>query len=205
MDKLTCAQCGASFEPAEDKRKRFPGWKPKLCPKCYINEKRRPELNLTTDEVLQKFKNGPDSGVFTDGSCERNPGGPGGWGVVKVVKGTLVAQECGRAEVTTSNRMELTAVIEALRMLALGEDLTVRTDSKYCLNVATKWASSWKRNGWTRGKKREPVENLDLVKELQELMEARPQARVEWVRGHDGSRWNEYADSLSTAYTRNRL
>ena len=205
MDTLTCAECGAVFSLSEDVLKRFPRWKPKLCLGCYKRAKPRPELNSTTEEVLDRFADGPDTGLFTDGSCEENPGGAGGWGAVKVVRGEVVDQKHGHAEVTTSNRMELTAVIEALRMLAPGEDLTVRTDSKYCLNVATKWASSWKRNGWTRGKKREPVENLDLVKELQELMEARPQARVEWVRGHDGSRWNEYADSLSTAYTRNRL
>jgi ribonuclease HI len=204
VEMLKCAQCGRQFSLSEEKASRYPGWKPRLCRDCFTRAKAKPELNLTKEEVLETFDAGPNNGIFTDGSCDPNPG-PGGWGIVKVVDGAIVAERCGHALATTSNRMELTAIIEALGMLAAGEEVTVFTDSKYCFNVATTWASSWKRNGWTRGKKHEPVENLDLIKELHEVMQARPQARVEWIRGHDGGRWNEYADSLSTAYTRDRV
>ena len=199
---LTCVDCGAVFSLSEDRRKRYPGWKPKQCPACYKRAKARPELNLTTEEVLETFSGGPDTGIFTDGSCERNPDGPGGWGVVKVIENRVIAQRHGHAEVTTNNRMELTALIEAFGMLAVHEEFVVYTDSKYCQNIATKWANAWKRNGWTRGKKREEVQNLDLVRELHELVQTHPRTRVEWAKGHNGWRWNEYADSLSTAYAR---
>jgi ribonuclease HI len=207
MEPLRCAQCGAVFTLAEDVRSKYPGWKPKLCRSCYpgTRPKSGPELKLTTEEVLHRFIDGPDTGVFTDGSCECNPGGPGGWGAVKVIRGKMLMERQGHAEGTTSNRMELTAIIEALEMLTPVEELTVFTDSMYCYNVATKWAISWKRNGWTRGKKHEPVENLDLVKQLHEATLSRPRASVEWIRGHDGGRWNEYADSLSVAYARDRV
>jgi ribonuclease HI len=122
--------------------------------------------------------------------------------VVKVVDGAPVAEKCGHAKVTTNNRMELTALIEGFKMLGANEEMVIYTDSQYCQNVATKWASAWKRNGWARGKKGGEVKNLDLVKELYEQAQAHPKARVEWARGHAGCRWNEYADSLSTAYTR---
>jgi ribonuclease HI len=67
------------------------------------------------------------------------------------------------------------------------------------VKVATEWAPQWEANGWTRGKKREAVENLDLVQELYELVKSHPRAKPEWLRGHAGSRWNEYADALSRA------
>jgi len=203
-DTLTCSECGKSFTLSSEKRRQYPGWKPKLCLDCYGQPKThiKRELNLTTAEVLERFSGGPDTGVFTDGSCERNPDGPGGWGVVKAIQNKPIAQKYGHAEITTNNRMELTALIEGLKTVAADERIDVYTDSMYCYNIATKWAASWKRNGWTRGKKREQVENLDLVKELHELTLMHPKATVRWIRGHDGSLGNEYADSLSTAYTR---
>jgi len=207
VDPLKCTSCGRVFSLSDDALKRYPGWKPKLCRACHVGTKghAKRELNLTTQEVLDRFSGGPNTGVFTDGSCEENPGGRGGWGVVKVILDAPVAQKSGHSDVTTGNRMELTALIEAFRMLAPDDENVVYTDSQYCQNVATKWASAWAGNGWTRGKKHEQVENLDLVQQLYELAQTHPKVRVEWLRGHEGSRWNEYADSLSTAYTRDRI
>lgn len=205
MDTLTCAECGAVFSLSEDVLKRFSRWKPKLCLGCYKRAKARPELNLTTEQVLDRFTDGPDTGLFTDGSCDPNPG-PGGWGVAKVVDGTIVAERCGHAPTATNNRMELTALIEAFRMLAPGEHADVYTDSELCFNIITKWAPNWKRNGWRRGKKgKDEISNLDLVKEVHELALSHPEVDVRWMKGHGGCRWNEYADSLSTAYTRDRI
>jgi ribonuclease HI len=199
-----CVSCGGTFTLQDKVLKLYPNWTPKLCLACRgsQNKPRKPELNLPTAEVLERFTGGPDTGVFTDGSCERNPGGPGGWGVVKVFQGKPVAERNGHAEMTTSNQMELTALIEAFKMLASDEEIDVYTDSKYCHSIATKWAANWKRLGWKRNKKGEEVKNLDLVKELHELVGRHPKAAVQWIPGHEGCRWNEYADSLSTAYTR---
>ena len=205
MENLTCAKCGAPFSLPPKTAGKYPGWKPKECLKCYGRTKSRrsgPEPNLPTADVLARFKNGPDTGVFTDGSCESNPHGRGGWGVVKVVDGNIVAEKNGCVASTTNNRMELTALIEAVKLLSPAEEIVVYTDNEYCRKIACEWAAAWKRNGWTRGKQREEVKNLDLVKELHEIVETHPGVTIKWIRGHEGSRWNEYADSLSTAYRR---
>jgi ribonuclease HI len=207
MESLTCAKCGNVFQLAEDVAKKYPGWQPKLCRSCYLGPKRqtKPELNLTTEEVLGAFTEGPNTGVFTDGSCEPNPG-QGGWGVVKVVDGKVVDERHGHVAATTSNRMELTALIEAFKMLAPDEQIDVYTDSELCFNTMTKWAPGWQNRGWRRGKKgKDDIKNLDLVKEVYALALSHPGATVRWTKAHEGCRWNEYADSLSTAYTRDRV
>ncbi len=207
MEPLKCAQCGAAFTVSEDILKRYPGWKPKLCRSCHLGAKPRtgPELNLTTEEVLGAFTEGPNTGVFTDGSCEPNPG-EGGWGVVKVVDGEVVDERHGHVAATTNNRMELTALIEAFKVLARDEQINVYTDSELCFNIVTKWAAGWESRGWRRGKKgKDGIKNLDLVEEVYELALSRPHATVCWTKAHEGCRWNEYADSLATAYTRERV
>ena len=98
--------------------------------------------------------------------------------------------------------MELKALIEGYKMLREDEDLPVFSDSALCVNTITKWAAAWERNGWTRGKKREEIKNLDLVKELCQLAESHPKAKLQWIKAHEGSRWNEYADALSRTYQR---
>ncbi|MGE3856055.1 MAG: ribonuclease H [Dehalococcoidia bacterium] len=155
--------------------------------------------NLTTAQVLARFDAGPSTGVFTDGSCSGNPG-PGGWGAVYVMDGQVLAQEWGADPATTNNRMEFTAMIEGLRFLGPSEAVDVYTDSALVVNTLTQWAKGWERNGWRR--RDGEVKNLDLVREAYELAKERPLARIQWIRAHDGSRWNEYADALSTAYQR---
>ena len=213
---LTCQTCGRSFTPRPELLERFPGWEPKECPSCYRNARNGDEKagngrsggshdreeNLTLADVLLKYEAGPDTGVFTDGSANPNPG-PGGWGAVYVVDGKVIQQAHGHEPHTTNNRMELRAVIEGIELVPDGTPATIYTDSKLVEQTMNQWAAGWRRRGWKR--KTGPVENLDLVKEAFEKLEARPELEVEWIRAHAGARWNEYADSLSTAYSRDEL
>lgn len=154
---------------------------------------------LAPEEVLERYTAGPKTGVFTDGSCEGNPG-PGGWGFVWVEDDAIVAQASGTESATTNNRMELTALIEAYR--ALPEDAAVRvySDSQLCVKTVNEWAAGWERRGWRR--KGGPIKNLELVQRLWNLAQRHPDVKLTWIRAHDGSRWNEYADALANAFMR---
>ncbi len=154
---------------------------------------------LAPEEVLERYQAGPRTGVFTDGSCEGNPG-PGGWGVVWVEDGEIVAERHGADPDTTNNRMELTALIEAYRMLPEDAEITVFSDSQLCVKTVNEWAEGWERRGWRR--KSGPIANVELVKRLYALALAHPKVELRWIAAHDGSRWNEYADALATSYLR---
>lgn len=200
-----CARCGRTFEVRADVRERYPGWTPRLCPSCYGGRGSGTppvEENLPVDAVLARYTEGPDSGVFTDGSANPNPG-PGGWGAVYVVDGGIVDEVHGHDPDTTNNRMELTALVEGTRLVPEGTPATLHTDSKLCVDTVTRWAAGWEARGWKR--RTGEIANLDLVKELWAILQARPELDVAWVPGHAGYRWNEYADALSTAYLRDRL
>ena len=211
---FTCRSCGSSFSLPQDVLDRYPGWTPAQCRSCRDGAsapkrsggRRRPasqrEENLTLDEVLARYTDGPHDGLFTDGSADPNPG-PGGWGAVYVVGGEVVDREHGSEEHTTNNRMELQAVIAGYDLVPLGTPAVIHSDSRYVVDTINKWAEGWERRGWKR--KGGPVENLDLVKELWRLKQTRPEIEVRWLPGHSGARWNEYADSLSTAYRRRNL
>jgi ribonuclease HI len=157
------------------------------------------EENLTTAEVLKKHQGGPKSGVFTDGAAEPNPG-PGGWGVVYVEDDRIIAEECGHDPKTTSNRMELFSLMAACRVVPPGKRVIVYSDSQLCVNTFTDWAHSWEARGWRR--KGGEIKNLDLVQELHAILKKRPELELQWIKAHAGNRWNEYADSLATAYRR---
>jgi ribonuclease HI len=211
----TCSECGTSFEVPQSLQERFPGWTPSKCPSCHSgatapapratgsarSSSRRggTERGLSPSEVLERFTAGPKSGVFTDGSADPNPG-PGGWGAVYVRDDQIIAEAHGDEPDTTNNRMELTALIAGFDLVPDGEQATVYSDSNYCVKMINEWAAGWARNGWRR--KAGPVKNLDLVKALYERAQARPELELRWIRAHDGSRWNEYADALSVAYRR---
>jgi ribonuclease HI len=154
---------------------------------------------LTPEEVLARYTRGPRTGVFTDGSCEGNPG-PGGWGFVWVEDDRIVVEGCGGEPATTNNRMELTALVEAYRALPEDAEVTVYSDSQICVKTVNEWARGWEARGWRR--KTGPIANLELVQTLWELAKRHPRTRLTWIRSHDGSRWNEYADSLATSYMR---
>ena len=155
---------------------------------------------LSPDEVLARFSGGPISGVFTDGSCEGNPG-PGGFGWVWVEDNEILDRGHGSNPATTNNRMELAALIAALERLPEDAELTIYSDSRLCVDTLTKWATGWKRRGWKR--KGGPIANLELVQRAYALSQAHPRVAIRWIKAHDGSRWNEYADALATTYLRN--
>jgi ribonuclease HI len=157
------------------------------------------EENLTTEQVLRKYEGGPKSGVFTDGAAEPNPG-PGGWGVVHVEDNRIVREDWGHEPSTTSNRMELMALVAACRIVPAGTATVVYSDSQLCVKTFTEWASAWEARGWKR--KTGAIKNLDLVQELHRTLKTRPELKLEWIKAHAGNRWNEYADSLATAYRR---
>jgi ribonuclease HI len=137
--------------------------------------------------------------IWTDGACSGNPG-PGGWGAILVYGG--VEKELSGAEaMTTNNRMELAAAIEALEALTRPMQIRLHTDSQYVRNGVTQWLSNWKRNGW-RTADRKPVANIDLWKRLDEA-QARHKVEWRWVRGHAGDPMNERADALARAAVRN--
>lgn len=154
---------------------------------------------MTTAEVIERYRSGPASGVFTDGSCSGNPG-PGGWGAVRVRDGRAVEQRHGADPATTNNRMEFEAMIAGLAMIGADEAETVYSDSRLVVQTLNEWAAGWARRGWKR--RTGPVRNLDLVQRAYALKEARPRVRIQWIAAHDGARWNEYADALATAYMR---
>jgi ribonuclease HI len=156
---------------------------------------------LTTEEVLEQFHDGPQDGVFTDGGSVPNPG-PGGWGAVYVVGGEVVAEACGHEPETTNNRMELTALIEAVALVPAGTPTVVYSDSRLAVQTITEWAQGWEARGWRRKSGR--VENLDLVKTAYYAFRRRPELRLEWIEAHRGYKWNEYADALASRWRLDR-
>jgi ribonuclease HI len=133
--------------------------------------------------------------IYTDGACKGNPG-PGGWGVW-LRSGTHEKELYGGEPLTTNNRMELTAVIEALNALTRPCEVTLFTDSVYVRDGITKWIHNWKRRGWVTSDKK-PVKNADLWQRLDEAA-ARHHVDWRWVRGHTGDVGNERADALANA------
>lgn len=123
--------------------------------------------------------------LWTDGSASPNPG-PGGFAVIE--NGKPVA--LGNEKLSSNIRMEGKAMISAIK-LAGEEGCEIHSDSEFWINVLTKWAPTWEKNGWT--KKNGEIKNLDIVKELYELYKKYPVELV-WVRGHVGTELNELAD-----------
>jgi ribonuclease HI len=131
--------------------------------------------------------------IYTDGACSGNPG-PGGWGVVMRWQGKE-KELYGFEPVTTNNRMELMAAIQALEALQRPTTVSLHTDSKYLLDGITKWIQGWQRNGWKTAAKK-PVKNDDLWRRLTEAMRPHDVSWV-WVKGHAGDPGNERADALA--------
>lgn len=132
--------------------------------------------------------------IFTDGACSGNPG-PGGWGVILRYKGNEKELSGGAAD-TTNNRMEITAVLQALTALKEPCNVTLYSDSQYVCNaLKLGWAKKWKANNWMRNKK-EPALNPDLWEKLLEQYD-RHNVTVVWVKGHAGHPENERCDRLA--------
>ena len=134
--------------------------------------------------------------VYTDGSCLRNPDGPGGFAAVILARDGTVREVVGGEPRTTNNRMELRAGIEALRALPEGATLEFYTDSQYLRNAFVKrWLSAWQRRGWVTAAGT-PVKNQDLWQALGAEC-GRRTVRFHWVKGHAGHRYNERCDALA--------
>jgi ribonuclease HI len=112
-----------------------------------------------------------------------------------VVDNEIIAERSGHDSDTTNNRMELTALLEALEVIPEGTPITVYSDSNLAVRTITEWAAGWEKRGWKR--KSGPVENLDLVKKAFAGYRARPEVELKWIKAHVGFRWNEYADELA--------
>jgi ribonuclease HI len=141
--------------------------------------------------------------IFTDGACSGNPG-PGGWGCVIATPDGRARELGGGEAATTNNRMEMTAVLKALRAVSsLPGTAHVHTDSTYVIGGITSWIQGWKRRGW-RTAAGEPVKNEDLWRALDAAVAARGASGVEWlwVRGHDGHDANERCDAIAVAFSR---
>ena len=145
-------------------------------------------MNSSADKIL----------IYTDGACLGNPGA-GGWGAV-LIYGEHQKEISDCEAQTTNNRMELMAIIQALRALKRSSKVVIFTDSKYALDGITKWIKSWKQNGW-RTANRKLVKNSDLWQEL-DLEVAKHQIEWQWVKGHAGDFFNELADKLANKQAR---
>jgi len=131
--------------------------------------------------------------IFTDGACKGNPG-PGGWGALLRFNGHEKGLYGGEP-LTTNNRMELRAAIEALAALKEPCEVDLTTDSEYVRRGITEWLTQWKKRGWRTAAK-EPVKNADLWQALDQQAQ-RHVMQWHWVRGHTGHRENEMADALA--------
>jgi ribonuclease HI len=131
--------------------------------------------------------------IYTDGACKGNPG-PGGWGAILEYDGEE-RELFGGESATTNNRMELTAVIEALSALKRPCRIVLHTDSQYVMKGITEWIGQWKARGW-RTVAKAPVKNVDLWKRLDGIVGDHEIEWV-WVKGHSGHDGNERADALA--------
>ncbi len=142
-----------------------------------------------------------DVTIYTDGSCLGNPG-PGGWCAI-LLGGGQRKELFGGFRLTTNNRMELLAVIEALSALKKPCGVELWTDSQYVRNAIEKrWIVSWQKNGWKNAEKK-PVKNQDLWLRLLPLLSIH-QVRFHWLRGHSGHPENERCDQLAKSAAQGR-
>lgn len=131
--------------------------------------------------------------IYTDGACSGNPG-KGGWGAI-LKYGDHTKEISGYAELTTNNKMELQAVIEALKLIKKDYDIEIFTDSSYVKNGITSWINTWKLNNW-KTSKRESVKNKELWLELDELRQ-KYNINWNWVKGHADDEINNRVDELA--------
>lgn len=135
--------------------------------------------------------------IYTDGACSGNPG-KGGWGSI-LIYGDVVKELSGGEDNTTNNRMELKAVIEALKALKSPCDVEIYSDSAYVVNAfAQKWIDNWIKNNWKTADKKS-VKNVDLWQELLVLIKTH-NVTFKKVKGHSDNELNERCDKLAKAY-----
>ena len=189
MLSFTCQICSQEFALPQHILDRYSGWSPKECRSCR-DAKPDPHGPAQSGDD-------PQTGVFTDGGCVPNPG-PGGWGAVYVVDGTIIDEAHGHDPETTNNRMELTALVEGARLVPEGTAVPVYSDSNLAVRTINEWAAGWEARGWKR--KTGPVENVDLVRSAYAVYRRRPELDLKWIKAHVGFTWNEYADRLANRW-----
>lgn len=140
--------------------------------------------------------------IFTDGACSGNPGA-GGWGAI-LRYGTTERELAGGEDMTTNNRMELTAVIESLKALKRPCEIVLCTDSRYVMDGVLQWLPNWKQNNWRTTNKKSAVKNLELWQELDSLL-SKHQIKWVWVKGHNGHPENERCDKLAREEAKKHL
>ena len=133
--------------------------------------------------------------IYTDGACIGNPG-LGGWGAI-IINQNNEKKISGGSELTTNNRMEMQAVVEALECIETASSITLYTDSKYIINGISSWIYKWKENNWTSSNKR-PIKNIDLWKIIDSFT-SKHKIEWKWVKGHSGDYYNEEVDKLARA------
>lgn len=134
--------------------------------------------------------------LYADGACSGNPG-PGGYGYAVVINDTVSLKGSGGLLATTNNQMELTAIIEGLKVIPNHYSVSVYSDSSYVVNAFTKnWISGWRRRNWVKSDGN-PVANRELWEELIALISLRPSVKFVWVKGHAGNQYNEMCDRLA--------
>ena len=132
--------------------------------------------------------------IYTDGACSGNPG-PGGWGAILIYK-DIKKEISGGAKNTTNNIMEVTAVIEALKLLKYKCDVEVYSDSAYVVNAfKQKWIEGWKKNNWKNSSK-QPVKNKELWEDLDKLVTEHNVKFIK-VKGHADNEYNNRCDELA--------
>ena len=130
--------------------------------------------------------------IYTDGACSGNPG-KGGWAAV-IIEDKNEKTISGSEPLTTNNRMELSAVINALKEVGSAE-LDIYTDSKYVKNGIESWIKNWKMNGWMTAAK-QPVKKKDLWLEL-DILVSKKEIEWKWVKGHSNDHYNTIVDEAA--------
>jgi len=146
--------------------------------------------------------------VYTDGSCSGNGSKEnfGGYGIVVTFNDKIVKLYKQGKKNTTNNEMELQAIYEAIKIAKIlskgkNEEIIIYSDSAYCVNTINNWMYSWASNNWIKKTDKKPPENLQLIKNIYELMQFERKIKVEKIKGHSGHEFNEKADELATSAT----
>lgn len=138
--------------------------------------------------------------IYTDGCCTPTNPGPGGWATIIYLPNSSTSLS-GSEPYTTNNRMEITAVLEAMKWSIQNTPAIIYSDSSYVVNGVNKWIGGWANAGWKKGARQ--IKNIDLWQEVYDVKQSF-RGRIEWVRGHSGVPGNEEADMLAKLVAENQ-
>lgn len=146
--------------------------------------------------------------IYTDGSCINGNPGQGGYAFIIYHNNKEISRKQGSSRYSTNQREELKAIIEALKSLQKDVftkyDISIFTDSQYCKNIATRWINNWKQNSW-RNSSGKQIKNIDLVKQLYEILQTHKNIKWNWVKGHSTNKKNNLVDSLAVEAAKKQL